>query len=158
MKMYILNSIQQLPISKEEAWTFFSDPSQLENITPDHMSMKPMQELPKYMYEGMVILYRIEPFFKINMKWVTEITHIQEGEYFIDEQRFGPFRFWHHRHRLIENKDGVELQDTVQYVMPFSILGRVAHRFFVRKRIENIFSYRKKQLEAHFRKNVNKAE
>ena len=156
--MYILNSIQQLPISKEEAWAFFSDPSQLENITPDHMSMKPMQELPKYMYEGMIILYRIEPFFKVNMKWVTEITHIQEGKYFIDEQRFGPFRFWHHQHRLIENKAGVELQDTVHYVMPFSILGRVAHQLFIRKRIENIFSYRKKQLETHFRERVNRVE
>ncbi|MFA1819785.1 hypothetical protein ACDX78_06250 [Virgibacillus oceani] len=152
MKMYILNSIQQLPISKEEAWTFFSDPSQLENITPDDMSMKLIHELPDCMYEGMIIRHQIEPFPLFHMKWVTEVTHIQEGEYFIDEQRFGPFRFWHHQHRLIENKDGVELRDTVHYVMPFSILGRFVHRFFIRKRIENIFSYRKAQLEGYFEK------
>ncbi|WP_164216047.1 SRPBCC family protein [Virgibacillus sp. YIM 98842] len=152
MKIYVLNSKQQLPISKEEAWTFFSDPSQLEGITSDDMSLKPMHDLPKRMYEGMIVRYQIEPFPKWHLQWVTEITHIKEGKYFIDEQRFGPFRFWHHQHRLIENRDGVELQDTVHYVMPFSIIGRIAHRLFVRKRLEGIFSYRKIQLEAYFRR------
>src|SRR5690625_5332525 len=101
------------------------------------MSLEVTHALPKRMYEGMIIRYRMQPFPKWYIQWVTEITHIQEGEQFIDEQRFGPFRFWHHQHRLIENKAGVELQDTVHYVMPFSILGRVAHQFFIRKRIEN---------------------
>jgi len=152
MKIYVLSSTQQLPISREEAWDFFSDPNQLESITSDDMSMKPMHDLPKRMYEGMIIHYHIQPIPKFNMKWITEITHIQEGAYFIDEQRFGPFRFWHHQHRLTASKGGVELQDTVHYVMPFSVVGRFAHQLFVRKRLESIFSYRKEQLEAYFGK------
>jgi ligand-binding SRPBCC domain-containing protein len=152
MKMYVLNSIQQLPISLEEAWNFFSDPSQLEKITSDDMALKVLHDLPEHMYEGMITRYRIEPFPKLYMQWVTEITHIQEGERFIDVQRFGPFRFWHHQHRLTEIKGGVELEDTVHYVMPFSILGRLVHLLVIRKRLENIFSYRKEQLEAYFGK------
>ena len=152
MKMYVLNSIQQLPISLEEAWDFFSNPNQLKKITSDDIAMKVMDDLPEQIYEGMIVRYRIQPIFKFNMQWVTEITHIKERVQFIDEQRFGPFRFWHHQHRLVEIKDGVELQDTVHYVMPFSILGRFVHRFFVRKLLESIFSYRKKQLDAYFGK------
>lgn len=150
MKMYVLNNVQQLSISREEAWAFLSNPGQLENITPEDMKMKALQKLPEYMYEGMIIHQRIQPFPKIYFQWVTEITHIQEGSYFIDEQRLGPFRFWHHEHRLIENKDGVELHDTIHYVMPFSILGRFVHRFLVRKKLDNMFSYRKKELEMYF--------
>jgi ligand-binding SRPBCC domain-containing protein len=152
MKMYVLNSIQKLPITREKAWEFFSDPSQLENITSNDMSLEVTHALPKRMYEGMIIRYRMQPFPKWYIQWVTEITHIQEGEQFIDEQRFGPFRFWHHQHRLIEIKGGVELQDTVHYVMPYSVFGRFAHRLVVRKRLESIFSYRKDQLEAYFGK------
>ncbi|GAB3799690.1 SRPBCC family protein [Virgibacillus kimchii] len=152
MKMYELNSTQQLPITMEEAWDFFSDPSQLESITSEDMALKIIGSLPERMYEGMIIRYRIQPFSMLKMQWITEITHIKKGEQFIDEQRFGPFRYWQHQHRLTEITGGVELQDTVHYVMPFSILGRFAHQLFVRKRLENIFSFRKEQLEAHFGK------
>ncbi|SDI68586.1 SRPBCC family protein [Natribacillus halophilus] len=152
MKMYTLNSTLQLPITRDDAWGFFSDPNQLGNITPDNMSFQILDELSDPMYAGMIIRYRIQPFAGFHVHWVTEITHVREGEYFVDEQRFGPFRFWHHQHRFHEIEGGVEMRDTVHYVMPFSIFGRLVHRLAVHKRLEEIFSFRKKQLEAYFGK------
>ncbi|MBB6449645.1 ligand-binding SRPBCC domain-containing protein [Geomicrobium halophilum] len=150
MKIYTLTSTQQLPISRKEAWTFFSDPRQLASITPDDMSFEMMDDMTEPMHAGMILSYRIRPFPLIQVQWVTEITHVIEGERFVDEQRLGPFRFWHHQHRFTEINGGVEMQDTVHYAMPFSIFGRLVHKLLVRKRLEEIFSFRKKQLQAYF--------
>lgn len=150
MKIYTLTNRQHLPISREEAWNFLSSPAQLENITSDNLSFQPLAPLPLSMYEGMIIGYQLKPFLNIRMQWVTEITHIEEGKRFIDEQRFGPFRFWHHEHCLNESKHGIEIQDTIHYVMPFSIFGRIVHRVYIRKMLEATFSYRKQQIEAYF--------
>ena len=151
MKMYTLTSSQHLPVSREEAWNFLSNPAQLENITADNMSFQVMDVLPQKMYEGMIIRYQIQLFWKIRMHWVTEITHMEEGTMFVDEQRFGPFRFWHHEHRLIETEDGTKMQDTVHYVMPFSIIGRIAHHIHIHQMLEDIFTFRKQQIEAYFK-------
>ncbi|WP_059105005.1 SRPBCC family protein [Shouchella shacheensis] len=150
MKLYTLTSTQQLPISRKEAWAFFSDPNQLSNITPDNMTFKIMEAISENMHAGMIIRYRIRPFSWLQVQWVTEITHILKGERFVDEQRFGPFRLWHHQHIFTEVEGGVEVQDVVHYVMPLSILGRLVHRLIVRKRLEEIFSFRKKQLSTYF--------
>lgn len=146
MNLYTLTTTQHLPVSRHEAWDFLSNPSQLENITSSDMSFRPLAPLPPKMYEGMIIRYQIKPFLGIRMNWVTEITHIDEGHMFIDVQRFGPFRFWHHEHRLMETEHGTEMQDKVYYVMPFSVLGRVVHRVVIRKMLENIFEYRRQQI------------
>lgn len=151
MKMYTLTSSQQLPVSREEAWNFISNPTQLENITSDNMSFHVLDALPQAMYEGMIIRYQIQPLLKIRMHWITEITHMEKGIMFVDEQRFGPFRFWHHEHRLIENENGTEIRDIVHYVMPFSFIGRAAHKIRIRSMLENIFSFRKQQIEAYFK-------
>ena len=151
MKMYTLIANQHLPISREEVWEFLSNPAQLESITSGNLSFQALDPLPKAMYEGMIIRYQIQPFLNIRTQWITEITHIEEGKRFIDEQRFGPFRFWHHEHHLFEKDGGSEIQDIVQYVMPFSIFGRVAHHLYIRKMLEDIFSYRKQQVESFFK-------
>ncbi|QDI90149.1 hypothetical protein EPH95_02315 [Salicibibacter halophilus] len=150
MKLYTLTSIQQLPISREEAWAFFSDPRQLGSITPGDMSFEMIDDLTEPMHAGMILRYRIRPFRFVQVQWVTEITHVIEGERFVDEQRFGPFRFWHHQHRFTEIDGGVEMQDTVHYAMPYAFIGRIAHPLIVRKRLEEIFAFRKEQLQAHF--------
>lgn len=103
------------------------------------------------MYAGQIITYIIKPMLGIPVKWMTEITHVKEGEYFIDEQRFGPYKLWHHRHSFKETPTGVEMYDEVNYVLPFGVLGTIAHSLFIRKRIEHIFEYRTEVLEKMFR-------
>lgn len=150
MKMYTLTQHQQLPITSEEAWEYFSDPKNLEIITPDDMPFKILDTQSTPMYSGMILRFMIQPLAGFKVKWVTEITHVDKGKYFVDEQRFGPFKFWQHKHHFYEVEGGVELRDSIQYVMPFAFVGRLVHRFLVRKRLEAIFQFRKQQLEAYF--------
>lgn len=146
LKIYTLTSTQHLPISRQQAWKFLSNPSQLENITSSDLSFQPLARLPEVMEVGMIFRFQIKPFLGIRMNWHTEITHIKEGSMFIDIQRSGPFRYWQHEHRLIEKADGVEMRDTVNYAMPFSVFGEIAHRVFIRKKLEDIFEYRKQSI------------
>ncbi|WP_245844565.1 SRPBCC family protein [Salinicoccus kekensis] len=146
MKMYTLTRHQTLPVTPEEAWAFFSNPQKLEEITPGDMPFKMIGEDFPGMYAGMIIQYNIEPFPKFPVKWITEITHVEEGKYFVDEQRFGPFKFWHHQHHFREIEGGVEIIDTVNYILPFQIIGRAAHKLVVEKRLEEIFDFRQKTL------------
>ncbi|WP_231634293.1 SRPBCC family protein [Salinicoccus sp. YB14-2] len=150
MKMYTLTRYQKLPVTPEEAWAFFSNPKQLEEITPDDMPFEMIGDGPPGMYAGMIIEYNIEPFPKFPVKWITEITHVEEGKYFVDEQRFGPFKFWHHQHHFREIEGGVEIIDTVNYILPFSLIGRITHNLVVKGRLAEIFDFRQKTLKAAF--------
>ncbi|MES3714438.1 SRPBCC family protein [Staphylococcus ureilyticus] len=150
MKIYTLKSTQRLAISCQKAWQFFSDPKQLNKITPEDMAFELLDGNFEQMYEGMLLHHRIKPFKALPLKWTTEITHMIDRELFVDEQRFGPFRFWHHQHRFINIEGGVQIEDIVHYAMPFGIVGKIAHKIVVRKRLLEIFSFRKKQLHEYF--------
>ncbi len=152
MNFYSIKSIQHLPITLDEAWIFFSSPNNLAKITPPDMGFVITSDKKdgEKMYPGQLITYIIKPLLGIPMKWMTEITHVKEGDYFIDEQRFGPYKLWHHKHSFIKTGTGVEMHDEVNYVLPFGFLGTIAHRLFIRKRIEYIFEYRTKVLEKQF--------
>lgn len=104
------------------------------------------------MYQGQIIQYRVRPLFNIPLNWVTEITSVKDKAYFIDEQRFGPYAFWHHQHHFTEIEGGVRMVDLLHYKIPFGILGSIAHRLFVKKRLEEIFNYRYSFLEKTFGK------
>jgi ligand-binding SRPBCC domain-containing protein len=151
MALYQLKRTQVLPISIEKAWDFFSSPFNLKEITPPDMGfqVKLVQENQK-MYPGMIIGYKVSPMLKIPISWVTEITHVQEPYYFVDEQRFGPYSLWHHQHHFREVEEGVEMTDLVSYKIPFGVLGDFAHWLFVKKRLEYIFDYRYQTLEKLF--------
>ncbi len=139
---------QFIPRPLDEVWQFFSRPENLNEVTPGDMSfeiLSPITGIP--MYEGMIIQYRISPFLDIKMDWVTEITHIREGEYFIDEQRFGPYALWHHQHHFQEQDGGVMMTDLLHYKVPYWIVGDIADALFVDRQIETIFSFRKKAIE-----------
>ena len=150
--MYTLNRRQILPMSLEEAWEFFSSPQNLKAITPDYMGFDITSDPEDKMYQGMIITYIVSPVFKIPISWVTEITHVIEPHYFVDEQRFGPYSFWHHKHYFKEVEGGVEMRDVLHYELPYGVLGRVAHWIFVKKRLEEIFDYRYARLEEMFGK------
>lgn len=154
MKLYRLHHKQYLPISKNEAWEFLSNPRNLATITPDHMGFNIISGADKNMYPGQIIQYIVKPFPFYSTKWVTEITHVQEGHYFVDEQRFGPYDLWHHKHFLKEKGEGVEMEDIIDYKVPFGILGRLANRLFIKKQLHQIFEYRKNKLETLFGSNT----
>ncbi|MGB1113262.1 MAG: SRPBCC family protein [Flavobacteriaceae bacterium] len=152
MKIYRLETIQNLPISQKEAWNFLSDPRNLKTITPDYMGFEIVSGAASKMYAGQILQYIVTPLLNIRLKWVTEITHIREGEYFVDEQRFGPYSLWHHKHFIKPIKNGVEMIDIVDYKVPFGILGQLVQPFLVRPKLEEIFEYRKNALDRIFGK------
>lgn len=152
MKIYQLHSKQNLPISKQEAWKFLSDPKNLKVITPDYMGFHILSGADRPMFAGQIIEYIVTPVFGIKTKWVTEITHAKSGSYFVDEQRFGPYSLWHHKHFIKEIDGGVEMEDIIHYKVPLGILGRLVHPFFVKPKLNEIFNYRKAKLEELFGK------
>jgi len=141
---------QNLPISLDEAWDFFSSPGNLEKITPGDMKFIIKNDLPKKMYAGMIITYKVTPLFNIPLDWTTEITHVNEPHFFIDDQKSGPFKTWHHQHHFREIDGGVEMTDIVTYSAPFGILGRLAEKLIVDKKVKGIFDFRYKLLEEKF--------
>ena len=146
MKIYTFHKKQKLPISLETAWTFLSNPKNLKTITPDYMSFDILSGAEKPMFAGQMIQYIVTPIFGIKTKWVTEITHVKELEYFVDEQRFGPYALWHHKHFIKKIDCGVEMEDIIDYKIPFGFLGQMVHPFLVKPKLEEIFSYRCKKL------------
>lgn len=153
MNFFSIKSTQHLSISLEQAWDFFSSPNNLVKITPPDMDFVITSDKKdgEKMYAGQIITYTIKPMLGIPVKWMTEITHVKEGEYFVDEQRFGPYKLWHHNHTFKKTATGVEMHDEVNYVLPFGFIGTLAHSLFIRKRIEYIFSYRTKVLNELFK-------
>ena len=125
--IYQLQQKIELAISLTEAWKFFSDPKNLELLTPPNLGMKIPSDVPGDIYPGMIVKYRITPLLSIPLTWVTEITHVKREQMFVDEQRYGPYRMWHHQHLFIPTERGVVVQDIVDYIMPFGPLGAVIH-------------------------------
>jgi len=152
VKSYVLKTEQAIPISLEQAWYFFSSPLNLAKITPSDMKFVVTSDYKPdtKMYEGMIITYKISPLLGIKLNWMTEITHVKEGEYFVDEQRFGPYALWHHEHHFKAIKGGVLMNDILHYAIPFGPIGRLTNAVYVGKQIEKIFTYREKAIKDLF--------
>ncbi|HEX6982549.1 MAG TPA: SRPBCC family protein [Balneolaceae bacterium] len=150
--MYTIHQKQQIPVSLTEAWAFFSDPANLAAITPDYMGFEIITGGDSTMFPGQVIEYIVTPIAGIETQWVTEITHLIRKEYFVDEQRIGPYKFWHHKHFFKEINGGTEIEDKIHYQLPFGVIGRFAHALIVKRKLDEIFSYRKEKLESIFGK------
>jgi len=152
MKIFQLKSKQLLNISLEESWDFFSNPRNLPKITPPWLKLKVTSDVPDKMYAGMIITYKVYPFLSIPSNWVTEITQVKEKQFFIDEQRFGPYKFWHHQHHFKEIDEGIEMDDIVTYALPFDPISRPVSSLVVDKKVKEIFNYR----EVVIKKMLNK--
>lgn len=150
MKIYTLHKKQNLPITIDEAWEFLSSPKNLKTITPNYMGFHILSGADRPMFPGQIIQYIVTPVLGIKTKWVTEITHVKDKEYFVDEQRFGPYSLWHHKHFIKPIEGGVEMEDIVDYKLPMGILGQMVHPILVKPKLEEIFNYRTKKLEALF--------
>ena len=146
MKIYRLQKIQNLPISPDEAWAFLSDPKNLKTITPDYMGFEILSGDERLMYPGQIIKYIVTPVLGIRTQWLTEITHVKTGEYFVDEQRFGPYALWHHKHFIRPIDQGTEMEDIIDYKLPMGMLGQMVHPFLVKPKLQEIFDYRQKKL------------
>ena len=146
MKIYTLHKTQKLPISPEKALEFLSNPKNLKIITPDYMSFNIVSPIDRPLYTGQIIQYIVTPLLGIKTKWVSEITHIEDKKYFVDEQMYGPYSLWHHKHFIKEIEGGVEMEDIIDYKVPLGILGQIMHPILVKPKLEEIFSYRQKKL------------
>lgn len=150
MKPHTIRSVQFIPVALEQAWDFFSDPRNLPRITPPWLSFEILSDPPGRMYPGLRIEYRVRPLWGIPLRWRTEITHVVEPVYFVDEQLRGPYRLWRHQHRFRAVGGGVEMEDEVHYLLRWGPLGRVAQRWMVRPRLEEIFEYRRAAVDRIF--------
>jgi len=148
--MYQLKRTQFVKTDIKTCWDFFSRPENLKKITPEYMGFDIKVDLPEKMYEGQMIEYTVRPLFGIPMSWITEIKTVKENDFFVDEQRKGPYTIWHHEHHFKEVEGGVEMTDIVTYVLPLGILGKIAHPLIVKGKLEEIFKYRFAQVEKIF--------
>ena len=145
--MYQLKRTQFVKTDMKTCWDFFSRPENLKKITPEYMGFDIKVELPEKMYEGQMIEYTVRPLFGIPMSWITEIKTVKENQFFVDEQRKGPYTIWHHEHHFKEVEGGVEMTDIVTYVVPLGILGKIVHPLIVKGKLEEILKHRFSQVE-----------
>ncbi|WP_312900111.1 SRPBCC family protein [Chryseobacterium taichungense] len=145
---------QQLNCDIDTAWKFFSSAKNLSKITPEDMKFIVLTKFENdEIYEGMIIDYFVSPLFGIKLKWKTEIIQVSFRKSFTDFQKKGPYKLWNHHHEFIENENGVLMKDTVDYKLPFGFLGEIAHKIFVKNKLQHIFDYRFNVLEKRFNQN-----
>ena len=147
MAVYHIERRQVVAMSHERCWRFFSDPANLAKITPPSLRFHVLSEQPAEIYPGLMIRYKVAPLWNVPLIWVTEITHVRAPDYFVDEQRVGPYRLWHHQHSFrAVDPDHTEVHDLIHYVPPLGPLGAVLNRLVIRPQLERIFDFREAQL------------
>ncbi|GIZ08434.1 SRPBCC family protein [Flavobacterium sp. UMI-01] len=150
MKVYKKETVQYINASLEDCWAFFSSPQNLQKITPSDMGFIITDYDGKSMYAGQIIQYKVSPLLGIKLRWVTEITQVKDHSYFIDEQRFGPYTLWHHKHFFETTPQGVKMTDIVHYALPLGILGRIMNTLVVQSKLKTIFNFREKAVNEIF--------
>jgi ligand-binding SRPBCC domain-containing protein len=150
MDLHFLSRTQQLPISQDVAWAFFANPANLASITPAWLRFRDITPVQaKLVREGYVYWFELRPLGLFPVRWLGEITHVDAPHSFTDEQKMGPFRYWHHTHTMVPVEDGVEVQDALYYIPPPGIFGGMCHGF-LRRQLEGMFDYRSRMLEEFF--------
>ena len=150
--LHTIQSKQLINSDLETVWNFMRSPLNLQKITPSYLSFQVLttKDNLKEMYSGQIIEYYVKPIAGVKLHWVTEITHVENLRFFVDEQRFGPYRFWHHQHHLKEVANGVEMIDIVHYKLPLGFLGRLLNKIMVARQLKGIFDYRHKKIDELF--------
>ncbi len=150
MKIFQLSRRQVIPISLQDSWDFFQSPNNLAEITPKELALRIKVKVNQPIYNGMIIEYDVKPLLNIPLLWLTEIKHVNAPYFFVDEQRFGPYKFWYHQHFFKEVPGGTEVVDEVYYGLPYGCLSGLIDRMYVRRQLDHIFDYRFKTLEKKF--------
>ncbi len=152
-KVYSIKQVQFIPAGVKDVWGYFSNPANLQAITPRSLNFKIISKHHgNNIYAGQIIEYKVSPLLGIPLYWMTEITHVEHEKYFVDEQRFGPYSLWHHQHHFRQTEAGVEMTDIVHYKLPLWLLGDLAHTLFIKKQLESIFEYRHQKVADLFKK------
>lgn len=149
-RFYTLQSAQLIRAEIDEVWKFFSRPQNLSTITPDYMNFKIINNVNEQAYTGQVIAYRLNLFPLIKASWLTEITAVMEHRFFIDEQRIGPYRIWHHEHYFESTDAGVMMHDKITFVLPFGVLHFIGFPLLVKPQLKKIFDYRRGKVDQLF--------
>ncbi len=151
MSVYKLERKQTIKSDIDTIWQFFSQPNNLAAITPAYMNFRIISDTGNgNIYPGQIITYKVSPLLGIPLFWMTEITHAERNRLFVDEQRIGPYKLWHHQH-IFEEVDGqILMTDIVHYSLPYYMLGKIAHLLFVKRQLENIFEYRRQKIDSIF--------
>jgi len=150
MKIYQLYRQQTLTMTAQDAWSFFSSPYHLNDITPDFFHVTITSKVPEKMYAGLMISYQMKAVFGIPMSWLSEVSHCDEPKRFVYEQRIGPFKFWSHEVCLTEQQNGILLEDIMFYAMPLGWLGQLVNRVLIADKLERIFDTRHAYLQSKF--------
>lgn len=152
MKVYELRTEITVKAPLEQVWAFFSNPKNLQTITPDYMGCQ-IVKCPdvETIFNGMIIEYIVRPILNLPLKWVTEIKEVQPLVSFTDTQLKGPYALWHHFHSFEKINVQTKMLDRVRYAMPLSILGNITHQLFVKKQLEEIFKYREVTIRTLFK-------
>ena len=163
MPTFSIKTVQKIPVDIETSWAFFSNPANLQVITPKNMGFKVLSKHHgDKVYPGQIIEYNVSPLLGIPLYWMTEITQVKDKEYFIDEQRYGPYQLWHHQHHFKIIEGGIEMTDIVHYRNPLGFLGTIANSLFVKAKLIQVFQFRFKVVEEIFGKwhepTINKIE
>ncbi len=152
-RVYAIKAVQKIPVDIDTAWRFFSSAANLAEITPSNLAFRIITKYPAdKMHAGQIIEYKLRPIPGVSFYWMTEITHINDKVFFIDEQRFGPYSLWHHEHHFRQIEGGVEMTDIVYYKIPYWFLGTLANWLFVHKQLREVFNFRYKAIEDMFGK------
>lgn len=151
MAVYEIYRQQLLSGTIENVWSFFSNPHNLATLTPDYMQFQvTSRDYGDEIYPGQIITYKVAPLLGVSLFWMTEITHVHKGRLFVDEQRKGPYRIWHHQHLFEEINNGVRMTDIVHYELPLGFIGNLTHSLFIKSQLEDIFDYRRKKVDDIF--------
>ena len=150
MKIYKKQTEQIVNATLEECWAFFSSPKNLQKITPATMGFEITDFDGKKMYAGQIIQYKVSPLLGLKLSWTTEITVVKENSYFIDEQRFGPYALWHHKHFFEPTENGIKMTDLVHYALPLGFVGRMINSLVVQNKLKTIFDFRHQKVEEIF--------
>jgi ligand-binding SRPBCC domain-containing protein len=147
--IHTLERTQFIPAPIERVWHYFSTPENLNALTPPEMHFE-ILGAPPAMYQGQLIAYRIRVAPGVRVRWLTEIRHVREGTFFVDEQRASPYRLWYHEHHFTPVSGGVQMTDRVTYALPFGPLGDLVHTLWVRRTLRRIFDYRNEAVSRLF--------
>lgn len=148
--IHYLHCEQVIPAPLERVWDYFANPNNLNELTPPDMKFEIITGGDVRMYPGQMIEYRVEFVRGLRSLWLTEIAHVEESRYFVDEQRVGPYRFWYHEHHFEPLDAGVKMTDKVTYAAPFGFLGDIVNALWIQRRLKKIFDYRYQKIVGLF--------
>jgi ligand-binding SRPBCC domain-containing protein len=148
--IHTLRREQLIPAAVGAVWDFFATPKNLDLLTPPGLKFFTPAPPEGRMYAGQLIAHRIRIFPGYWARWLTEIRQVREREYFVDEQRVGPYKFWYHEHHFRAAPGGTLMTDQITYQVCYGPLGWLVNELWIKRALRKIFDYRRGAIERAF--------